>query len=387
MIMAKIFNREKFFRHFFRPGTVMITDGIMGGGKTHQAVAMCEEYMESNPKMNIFLITNIVYATMTKAGLKKGYPANVYGVETMKQVFETIRDLLKIHKYNEMTILLVLDEAQNFIPLMYNDPVTSAMHKFLANCRKFGVCVWLLTPVINNLGPRIRGTKWDDKPGYCTLIWRKNPKVINDYMQTKGIRSDPQKFTTVVWKADMEPFVMYVPHPAWTTPLNDLKLGEYAYDTGSAADFCIGDDFDFGKCIQGCSGLLSDEICEALDRFFNKEDGVGDEEDYLLIRNREQAMRVDRGRALLDLTWDEIGTYEGENKETVRARYKVYFENNPSQKIDTASKSVNCEGQSNSRARRDRERESITYQQSKGDLAKLPITAEADNDASIEQEG
>ncbi|MFA6710831.1 MAG: zonular occludens toxin domain-containing protein [Candidatus Methanomethylophilaceae archaeon] len=373
--MTYSLNRPKFLDFCFKRGTMMITDGHMGDGKTHQAVALSQEFIESYTEEPVYIITNIPFAHRTVSGYEKKYPENVFGICTMEDVYRTLCELLEQHSWDEMRVILILDEAQNFMSSdSHFSEMTKKMHVFLANIRKFGMAVWLLTPVIRNLGPRIRGGKMDGKDeGYCSIYWKKDMNAIRSFLDRNELDpKEAKRFTTVKWNSDMRPHIVYVPAPSWTTSLKDLPIGGYAYDTGAVAAFGMRNkdsNFDFDAVIAACGTAVSTNKAKALKEYFDDLDNEADgltAEDAVFVRNREQCTRMDRYRELAGITWDQIAIGEDEPESTLRYRYNNYFKNNPSLKITVASKSAKREGFSPTRARREGERERIVDGGSKG---------------------
>jgi len=156
---------DKLMSDLFRPGTNHVTDGVRGGGKTHQAVAYTEAMVRGAfPSMpRTVMLTNIIFVKrISKTGpVDDQYvmetPPGVFHITSMEEMFRTITNLFTMYGRTGVNFILVLDEAQNFLLAdEYQQDVSINFIKLYGTTRKFNLCIWLLTPSINNLPPRAR---------------------------------------------------------------------------------------------------------------------------------------------------------------------------------------------------------------------------------------
>ena len=389
--MAKtrlVFDHEAFRRKCFEGTKIILVEGEMGMGKTHLVVAEVQEFMRAYKEKPVFAITNIPFARRIgpgDEGLVLGYPPNVFYAQSLEGFFRVLCGIMEMHRFDQCRVIWVLDEAQNYLRAeSHMGPLVQAILTMIANFRKFNVSFVLMTPLVRNVTPRIRNGPVDGKPGYCTAIWSKQRDVILPYLRRNGVdMSEHKKFATLTWSPSRPPEIVHIGAPSWTTPLERLPVGGYAYDTGAVAHFTIGSKkFSLDGILAAMGSVVSVNIPQAMREYFDRidsDDGEeGDEgieaEDHVALRNREQCLRVDRYKMLAGCTWDDIEAGEGEPASTIRSRCDVFFRNNPSQKIPPASKSANCEPLGLTCARREREKEScLKTVEAEGDLSPLDL--------------
>ena len=347
-----------------KPGDVLFFGGHMGDGKTHTAVTMAQIYTASAPQPT-YILTNILFEMrLTERSRGKGYPPNVIPVRTMVELLHAIDDLMQRHPDGNFRAIWILDEAQNFMQAeSHMSPFTTMIHAFMANIRKINLAVWILTPLEENVGPRMREGKVTGKPGYVTVLVRKNLPMIRQFLKQNEIDpKEAKRFTTVKWDLDTDPYVIFVPAPSWTTPLDQLAVGDCAYDSRALAMFSLGHGFDFDKLVDAISDCTSREVPALLHRFLHsptKTEEKKDPEDELMDR-------VHRGRDKLDIKWGIIADYEGIKESTLKTRYYEAKKKDPS-KFPDASKKTDDGTNTHTRAKREEETELEEETATRGD--------------------
>lgn len=333
---------DKLMSDLFRPGTNHITDGMRGGGKTHQAVAYSEAMVKgaylSMPRT--FMLTNIIFVkrvSMTgslESQFAMETPPGVYHITSMEEMFRVITRLFKQYGRTDVMFLLVLDEAQNFLLAdEYQQDTSINFIKLYGTTRKFNMCIWLLTPSINNLPPRARNFLDADPSGYVTCQWRKNKHAAMEYIREHHIKdADPREFTTMKMGQNAIPVQFRVGSTSWTRPLEELEVGEYGYDHLANADFRVSisrqpdREFDFTRFMEVCSDVPSYKIASVMQHFFDRMDGkVKDEEDEQQQTDpkAEKAQEIGKMRDI-GLTFDQIEYVTGIPASTCRLWLKKY---------------------------------------------------------------
>ena len=84
--------------------------------------------------------------------------------------------------------------------------------------------------------------------------------------------------------------MLIVPPSTWTRDPETIKVGEYAYDTYSSADFRIGEGFPFYDFVYHVSGKSSYDMVASIREFYQK-------------MKREQPEVLDRDRIERELTF------------------------------------------------------------------------------------
>jgi hypothetical protein len=64
---------------------------------------------------HIILLTNIIFVRKDSDGVHEACPDNVYKITTIREYFPIVADMLEKYDRKDVLILLVLDEAQNFL--------------------------------------------------------------------------------------------------------------------------------------------------------------------------------------------------------------------------------------------------------------------------------
>lgn len=323
--MADVFatiDRDRLMADLFKPGMNHVSDGLRGGGKTHHAIwlsqALVQGLCPSVPKME--MLTNVIFLQRTHNGFKEGYPPHVHHVQTMEDMFRQIGMILE--KDRSTPMLCVLDEVQNFLLADNNqDEVNQAFLKFYGTTRKFNLIFWMLTPSINNIVPRARNF-YDDpnKPGYVNVRWRKNPQLARDFIRSRKAEISPKQLITVQMSQEHTPELMYVGSSPWTTPLDEMRQGQYGYDHMSCADFSMGTEaFDFGALMKRIGGVPYMDLPATIRGYFDDMEAKQEEEG----EDNQQALRIARMREMPNgkrLTWNDISYIEDTPESTLRRR-------------------------------------------------------------------
>lgn len=315
-------------KFLFCPGKNYITDGERGGGKTFHAVAFAELLLrrKSPPWGHVVLLTNIIFLRKTADGLVNDTPDGVYHVTSMRSMLLKIGEILQMHG-RDVTILVILDEAQNFMLSDVNaDKVNLSLIRWFGTARKFNCVTWLITPAINNLVPRVRNFYNDDKPGYMSGMFRKDTGLARKYIDRHRLQGQPRDYTTIQYGAKGRPWLMHIPRTSWTRSPDELEEGEYCYDHLSSADFSLGDDFDIKEFVQAVSNVPSHLIADAIVNFFRcgavaKESELQAAEANMRIA---QMLRLDRMRRMR-FSWSKISDIEDVPETTLKRWYKKHF--------------------------------------------------------------
>lgn len=279
-----MFRSDLFFRDIFRPGVRHIFDGTTGSGKTFTVISLMQHLIRGDidTGAKVVAITNVVMVKREHGRLVQSYPRGVYPARSFAEMMRLVGDLLLKFGMGKITILMVLDEAQNFMLADQNASKENlALVKFAANIRKFGICTIFMTPTRKNLAPKLRNFADDpSNPGNLNVYWRKDIRAA-EILVGRGMARDT---AIVQLSSEEEPFPIVVAPGTWTMPLEDLREGEYGYDTLSAADFEMGANehgvpFDIKAFLTKCSGVASFEIPRSIGAFFREWDREGSSED------------------------------------------------------------------------------------------------------------
>lgn len=262
-----------------KPGAVWLTSGFRGGGKTHTAVALAEYMVKGKFPMKgrVFLVTNIIFFCRRGGKLVEECPDGVYHISTMKELFPIVVDIIERYGRDSL-ILLVLDEAQNFIGGDSNLSNASVMMKeLLGTIRKFCMMVWFLTPSSMSVGPAFRNFLNNrEYPGNLTAKFRKdlsaNEKIIKAYGYAK-IR--PEELI-LFQNFDMEhAVVLRITRTEWTRTKEEICEGEYCYDHEASATFYVGDGFDWKAFNRAVGGVSSIRILDTIKDFYARNVDAG----------------------------------------------------------------------------------------------------------------
>lgn len=258
-----------------KPGSVWLTTGFKGGGKSHTAVAIAEQFIKGKyPSLGkVSIITNIIFFHKVGGRIKEETPNRVHHICTMKELFPLIVDILSKDGKN-CRILLILDEAQNFIGGDSNQSNASSMMKeFLGTIRKFRLVVWFLTPSAMSVGPAFRNFLNNPKyPGNLTAMWKKDLALNKEYIRSHNLSWDPKELMSVMNYDMDEPVFLRVPITEWTKTIDNLNEGEYCYDHEASATFYVGDGFDWDKFNRIIGGVSSLKIISTIREFYKNID-------------------------------------------------------------------------------------------------------------------
>lgn len=272
---------DRYFASVFKPGSVLLTSGFKGGGKSHTAVAIGERLVKGcYPSVGkVVMVTNMIFFHKVHGEIVEETPPGVYHITTMMELFPLIVDIIEEHG-RDVVILMVLDEAQNFVGGDSNQTNASVMMKeFLGTIRKFRLVVWFLTPSAKSIGPAFRNFLNDPKyPGNLTCKLKKDLAVNQRYIDANHLPYQPRELMLI--KAyDSEPRFLRVPVTEWTGTKETLEEGGYCYDHEASATFYVGDGFDWEKFNRKIGGVSSLNVLKTIRSYYatNHPDGVGSE--------------------------------------------------------------------------------------------------------------
>ncbi|WP_400196989.1 hypothetical protein [Candidatus Methanarcanum hacksteinii] len=262
---------DEIFNDMAAPGSVWLTTGFKGGGKSHTAIAVAEQFVKGRyPSLGrVFVITNMIFFHKVGGKILEETPHGVYHVCTMKELFPLVAQILEANG-KKARILLILDEAQNFIGGDSNQSNASVMMKeFLGTIRKFRMIVWFLTPSAKSIGPAFRNFINDSKyPGNLTAMWKKDLAHNKKYIKEHNLSWDPKELMMVM-NYDMEqPVFFRVPVTEWTKTREDLNEDEYCYDHEASATFYVGEGFDWNLFNRKVGGVSSMNVLREIKTFY-----------------------------------------------------------------------------------------------------------------------
>ncbi len=327
---------EEFIGDLLRPGKTLVFGGERGEGKTSTAISLAQNTMDGlYGHENVAVITNVIFGKVIGGGNMpiEEYPNNVYHEDTLSGTMQRIGSILKEYGSGNVTILWILDEAQNFMLADLNGSKENlALTKYLGNSRKFDVCNMFLTPAINNLTPRVRSfPTGESKSGYCSCQIIKDKKTSRREVPP-GI--DPRSISYFITGPESGKLPIYIAPTSWTKGIYGpgVKPGSIGYDTKSTASFevgtnCVLEPFDFSSFIYATSGGLSHQLPEKIEAYFRiwENQGAEEKENAILFKIKEQCARIERMRNQ-GITWKNIADIEGEVKTTLESRFKKYME-------------------------------------------------------------
>ena len=174
----------EYFAKHIKPGAVILTTGDRGGGKTHSAMFLCEKFVKGAfPEMGkVIVATNVIFYHKENGQITRATPEGVVHIETMRELFTVISHTIRTYG-RDVRIILVLDEAQNFVGGDQNSTNESIPMKiFLGTIRKYRLAVWFLTPVARKIGPSFRNFIHDPRdPGDVTVKIKKDLALNEAY--------------------------------------------------------------------------------------------------------------------------------------------------------------------------------------------------------------
>jgi len=269
---------DGYVKGIFRPGAVLVSYGMRGGGKTHCAVSFCQRLMENaypgTPK-HVVLVTNVIFVKRvgdsgTDADLVKESPPGVHMIRSMREIFPIVVDTLERYGRRDTMVILLLDEAQNFLLGDMNNvgDMAAAMKKFCGIIRKFNLCLWLISPAMRNLGPAFRNfLDADTDPGNVNCTFQKDTAKAQRFIDRRHYSMDPRSIVYVKPGFTEPTQLLPVPTSDWTRDPETLPVGGYAYDNLASADFTVGD-FPFHEFVQHISGKSSYEMVQGIREFY-----------------------------------------------------------------------------------------------------------------------
>ncbi len=261
---------DSYFASVFKPGAAILTSGFKGGGKTHTAMAVCEQLVKgvypSVGKVRVF--TNVIFYHKVHGQIVEECPDGITHITTMKELFPLLVQSLEADR--DVVNILVLDEAQNFLNGDSNQVNASVMMKeFLGIIRKFRLVVWFLTPSAKAIGPAFRNYLNDPKyPGNLTAKLKKDLGWNRQYIEENHLPYDPRELM-LMKNFDSDYIVLRVPVTEWTQTRYSLKEGQYCYDHEASATFWMGDDFDWTLFSRQIGGVSSMRILEVIKKFYS----------------------------------------------------------------------------------------------------------------------
>ena len=259
---------------------MIVSYGMRGGGKTHCAVSYCQRLIENfyptTPK-HVEVITNVIFLKRTQTGFVTDSPPGVHTIHSMKEIFPIIVDVLERHGRKDTMVVLLLDEAQNFLLGDMNNvgDMAASMKKFCGIIRKFNLCLWLLSPAMRNLGPAFRNfLDAENDPGNVNCTFQKNNLMSKRFIDQRHYDMDPRSIVYVRAGYNEPIQTLPVPTSSWTRDPETLAVGEYAYDNLSSADFVVGD-FPFHEFVQHISGKSSYDMISGIREFYDMMESKG----------------------------------------------------------------------------------------------------------------
>ncbi|MBE6526315.1 MAG: helix-turn-helix domain-containing protein [Thermoplasmata archaeon] len=265
-------------KNIFKPGAVIVSYGTRGGGKTHCAVSFCQRLMEGYfPDMpkHVILISNVIFIQKTiEGGFRTASPPGVYSITTMKELFPIVANVLEKYGRKDTLIILLLDEAQNFLmgDMNSSGDMAKSMKSFCGIIRKFNLALWLLSPAMRNLGPAFRNfIDAENDPANVTCTFQKNNKEAEAFIRARRLNMDPRSIVYVKMGANDPRVALPVPTSSWTSNPEEIRAGEYAYDHLSSADFKVGD-FPFLEFVYAISGRSSYEMIDSIRAFYSQQE-------------------------------------------------------------------------------------------------------------------
>ena len=321
---------DEMFASMVSAGEVWLTSGFKGGGKSHTAIAVSEMLVKGiYPSVGTtYLLTNIIFYHKYKNKLKVEYPPGVFHVETMKDTFWKIYEILSDTEAEGMdrqdiNIILVLDEAQNFIGGDNNSSNASVMMKeLLGTIRKFRLLIWFLTPSPQSIGPAFRNWLVDPKyPGNLTAQWKKDLGWNTEYIKKNKLNLSPKELM-VVKHYDSDAKVVRVPVTQWTKTKETIANGEYCYDHEASATFHVGDDFDWEDFNRVLGGTASIDLLPTIHDYFGRSSEKSEEKEDEKTKVERAVLEIACKLRLQGNSWDYIAKTLDVPRKTLTDRIK-----------------------------------------------------------------
>ena len=299
---------------------------------------MMEGYYPGMPE-HILLVTNVIFVRRTKNGMEQEAPHGVHMIHEMKELFPIVTDALERYGRKNTMIILLLDEAQNFLlgDMNSQGDMARAMKVFCGIIRKFNLCLWLISPAMRNLGPAFRNfLDADNDPGNVNCTMQKDNDEARKYMNRKKLERDPRSFAFVRPGYRARPQIMSVPTSSWTHDPETLPIGGYAYDHLSSADFSVGD-FPFHEFVRYISGKSSFGMAKAIREFY---DTLGTDAPVTPDKakeERERKMEIAKSFRRAGVTIETIAKAFGVHENTVKTWTKGWDSGNPQEGSESGS--------------------------------------------------
>ena len=328
--MTQFRNLGDYFRFIARPGAVWMTSGERGGGKTHTAVAVAEDFVKGKyPQMGkVIVATNIIFYHRVDGELLVEPPPGVYHIRTMRDFFPIVVD--SIRKYGrEVLIMLILDEAQGFVGGDNNYTNASIpMKEFLGTIRKYNTMVWFLTPSAKQLGPAFRNLINGNPPGNVTCRWKKDLELNERWIAAKHLPYGPKQLMAVR-PYDAPPMFLRVPKTEWTGTIDTLEEGKYCYDHEASATFREGQGFCFNDFNDYLGGVASIHAMDAIEEFYRLHVQAEDGADVPAVRSAEDIEKESKAKLysrmqINGMTQDEAARMIGVSRTTLNDWCKTY---------------------------------------------------------------
>ena len=271
-------------KEIFKPGACLVSCGRRGGGKTHCAMSFAQKLVQGEfPDMpgHVVLLSNVIFVRKGENGISEAYPDNVHKVTTIKEYFPIVADMLERYDRKDVLILLVLDEAQNFLlgDLNSSGDLARSFKTFAGLLRKWNTVAWFITPAMRNLTPAFRNfLDSDTDAGNVTCTFEKDVRRSQAYLDRKHMNLDARDIVYVKQGSHEPEKMLIVPPSTWTRDPETIRVGEYAYDTYSSADFRIGEGFPFYDFVYHVSGKSSYDMVASIREFYQKMEREAGEE-------------------------------------------------------------------------------------------------------------
>ena len=268
----------KYYQMVFKPGSLMVSSGRRGGGKTHSAISFAQMLVNGEfPELGKWRVaTNVIFVRKHRGKFVTDYPEGVHHIISMKELFPIAADVLEKNE----NLLLILDEAQNFLLGEHNGtPTVTSMKTFMGIIRKFNIAVWLLSPATKNMGPSFRNFIDDpDNPGNVNVLWERHEISAKKLIGNHGPGIEIRDVIYMRYSALEGSQATLIPKLSWTTPPEDLKEGEFCYDHKASAEFSVGDGFDFRAFVSATGNVSSFDMVDAIRGFYRNMEEATEED-------------------------------------------------------------------------------------------------------------
>ena len=107
----------------------------------------------------------------------------------------------------------------------------------------------------------------ENDPGNVNCTFQKNNAAAKRFIDQRHYDMDPRSIVFVKAGFNEPTELLPVPTSSWTRDPDTLRVGEYAYDNLSSADFVVGD-FPFHEFVQHISGKSSYDMITGIKEFY-----------------------------------------------------------------------------------------------------------------------